>query len=404
MEALVWIALGVGAWWWFKKRTAGRRGTETSSSSARPGLVLTVTTTGSTSGAPEKQHRDVGLLTESTGSGWVLNPLSPLPLTLHGADRQLAEKVKALLGSDRWGRKTSDLALLIAKHNLRFKEVDTFIEKMKGRYDTHVQERIQASLEWASASENDRQDLLTEFQEEASGALGVAVGRADLSILLAGEPVAFQADDELLRHFDKDIDLYPFYLSQLSRANSVVTVKADDWGRKSWERLTNLGLALRGREIPTERLLEGLRLKDLNELLEGMVAKPFGRKARAIEALIAQPDLDIRLEKKIAFREMFQAIPPADVDLSTLQASLSYAGEVAKVVQQTYATAVETLDALDERKSDDGFYNAWEIVNWDSPTPACAQPYCKKYKKLPAKRPPFHVGCNCHLENSHDDE
>lgn len=38
-------------------------------------------------------------------------------------------------------------------------------------------------------------------------------------------------------------------------------------------------------------------------------------------------------------------------------------------------------------------YDAWGIMNWENPLPACATKVCKKYDRLPSKRPPFHLGC-----------
>jgi hypothetical protein len=403
VEILVLIALGAGAWWWFKKKSQS-----SSAPAVKPaesvGVKVTVTTSTRSTDSDATPSLDVGPLTEAGTDAWVLNPLSPLPLTLQGADRALAGQVKELLGRrEQWAEKVPGLALLIAKHNLRFKEVDDLALQLKPKYDAHVQRRIKASPDWADASEKDRADLLTEFREDALEALGMDVGQADLATLLQGPPGAFQADDELLHRFDKNLDLYPFYLTQLGRANAVVTVKADDWGRKSWERLADMGMALRGKDIPVGNLLDGLRLKDLNELLEGAVAKPLGRKAKAIEALLALPDRDARLAQKVAFREMFQAIAPADIELADLQASFGHASEVAAAAQQTYFTVVKTLDAIEERKRERGVYEAWEIRNWADPLPACAKPFCKKYAQLPARRPPFHVGCSCQLENVYKD-
>jgi len=252
IEIVVLIALGMAVWWWFKKKASS-----SGSAAVKPASIpeVRVTVAPSTRATLEEveQPRDVGRLTEAGDGAWVLNPLSPLPMTLQGADRALAQQVKEVLGRrEQWDMKVPELALLIAKHNLRFKEVDDLAIQLKPKYDAHIQRRIKASPDWADASEKDRADLLTEFREEALEAMGMDVGHADLATLLQGPPATFQADDELLHRFDKDLDLYPFYLTQLGRANAVVTVKADDWGRKSWERLADKGMALRGKDIPWE--------------------------------------------------------------------------------------------------------------------------------------------------------
>ena len=112
------------------------------------------------------------------------------------------------------------------------------------------------------------------------------------------------------------------------------------------------------------------------------------------------PDLVLRLSEHISYREMFQVIPPPGIDAEQLGRSFAYATALATIVHQTYYTGIRTLDAIAQRKRETGFYNAWEIKNWDNPIPPCAAPMCKKYDRLPAKRPPFHVGCVCHLESS----
>ena len=88
-----------------------------------------------------------------------------------------------------------------------------------------------------------------------------------------------------------------------------------------------------------------------------------------------------------------------DVDVEALHASFGWANEIASLVQRTYVTGLKTLEAIAERKSGLDVYGAWEILNWEDPLPACAKAYCKQYARLPSKRPPFHVGCDCQLEN-----
>lgn len=333
MEVLVVIAIGVGIWWWFSK---SRKAKEPQPPAPKEAVLrVTVASSGSFS-SQSVSSVDTGTLMAAGPNAWVLNPASPLPLTLLGAERGLAETVKDLLGrQERWHQKVPSLALLIAKHNLSFKEVEDFVAQLKPRFDRDVAKRKRESAEWAAASELDKADMCAEFEEAALEGLGVSVGHLDLGLLLAGPPAALETDDGLLRGFGDEPELYAFYLSQLGRKSPVVSVKADEWGRKNWEKLVEKGYALRGKDIPVQLLLEGLRLKDLNELLSGTVEKPLGRKAKALEAALTLPDLQERLSQKISFREVFQVLPPADVDVSALHASFGWANEVAGLVQRT---------------------------------------------------------------------
>lgn len=400
MEWLVIVVLAVLAYYWFKGKTAKKA--QPMQRAAQPVVVpevkVTFTTSLSRTNRETEPPRDVGELTGQGDGVWVLNPKSPLPLTVVGADRRIAEQLKALLGTaEYWSQKIPDIALVIAQHNLRFREVDAFVKLHRGRFDAEVARLTSASTEWSSASEKDRVDLRTEFEEKALESLGTSVGRADFGLLLAGQPSDFNEDDELVRLFAGDAALYSFYLTQLGRSATVANVKADEYGRKSWEQLVDKGLARRGRDIPMQLLLEGMKLKELNELLVGVIPKPLGRKAKAVEAALALHDLPERLSARISFREMFEAMAPSDLDVQKLVESFRYSTALASVVQQTYYTGIKTLEAVDERRRESGIYDAWEITNWNDPVPACAASVCRKYDRLPSKKPPFHVGCTCQL-------
>lgn len=404
-KLLIVVVVLVGVWWLLpkKKSTTGASNT-TSQVSQAPEIRVTISTDPSVSGQVFHDSSipvDVGPLTSAGVDAWVLNPASPLPLTLLGVERALAEQVRAVLGRrQHWNEKVPEFALLIAQHNLRFKEVDEFVAEYRPEFEALVSQASAASTEWASACEMDREDLRAEFELAALEKLGVHVEGVDLPTLLEGQPSGFEDDDELLRRFQGDSALYSFYLMQLGRLDTVSTVKAQDWGRKSWEKLAEMGLAVRGKDIDMQKLLGGLRLKDLNELLGDAVPKPLGRKAKAVEAALALPDLQERLSQRLALREMFQPVAPSNLDVDVLRNAFGYASTLAAVVQQTYYTAVKTLEAIAERKRNPELYDAWEIQNFEDPLPACAQPYCKKYGRLPSKRPPFHIGCNCQLECS----
>jgi hypothetical protein len=406
MKLFLFIIAVAVIWWWVK----GRKPSQPTSAVPRPAAApvpapkITVTLSAGPAASDSgdydelnRQRRDQGALTSAGATSWVLNPKSPLPLTLLNADEAVARQVKDILDDPQyWSRNVPLLSLLIAQHNLRFKEVDEWIRGLKPRLEADLASRIQGSREWAGASEKDRSDIRSECQQEAIGALGVSAGNADLATLLLKEPQDCTRDDELMKRFNGDAELYSFYLGQLGRANPVVTSKAEDWGRKSWERLAETGLALRGKDIPLQLLLEGQRLKDLNEILAGSIEKPIGRKAKALETVLTLPDLQERLSQRVSFRELFMAVPPADIEVGELSAAFNYASQVATVVCQTYDTAGKSLDWQHRQKETPQFYRGWEITHW-SPVPACAQTQCRKYSVKDCKFPPYHIGCTCEM-------
>ena len=410
MELLVFFAVVAAIWWWVKK---SKKPTDSSamqptprpaSSTAAPEIKVTLTTsTGIRDYSSSSfELQDLGPLTSVGPETWCLNPKASFPLTLMGADESVARQIKDLISKDdQWSQKVPEFALLVAQHNLRFREVDDFIAEQKPKFEAAVAQSITDSPEWGSASEKDRLDLQAEYYEVALEGLGLSIGDADLKTLFLPQPSDFTSDDEILSSFGGDSALYSFYLTQLGRTNPVATVKADDWSRKFWEQLVDRGRARRGKDIPIAMLLEGLRLKDLNELLAGTIDKPLGRKAKALEAAEALPDLHVRLSERISFREMFQVLPPAGLDIGELRASFGHARVVATAVLQTYYTAAKTQGSVASQSEDREFYKGWEITTWIDPMPVCAQAYCKKYQRLPTKLPPFHLGCNCRLERTY---
>jgi len=343
---------------------------------------------------------DVGDLRSTNDGGWVLNPESPLPLTLLGADRATAEKVRSLLLAEKpWNDwQAPELSLLIAERNLRFAEVDAYVADLKARFDTAVEAAIRKSTEWQSANEKDRADLQREFEVAAIESLGTPIAQGTLEALFSGPPQNIQADDALAQLFDGNVSLYAFVLQMVRYSgDKAVSVPADAYGRKEWESLVAMGVARRGQDIPTEAILAGFRLKELNELLAGTRPKPYGRIAAAVEAAKALPDLEERLAKQVAYRELFQLVIPPSIDVATLLHSFEHATAVARVVQSTFDAGVKTLRVVIEAKADPGLYEGWRIESDEDPPLACAKAVCKATKRLPAKRPPFHAGCTCEL-------
>nr|MCU0973553.1 hypothetical protein [Burkholderiales bacterium] len=351
MEALwviVVVAVFVVAVWQLMPRKTQEQTT---------GITVTVTSGGQ---SPERPQADTGALTPAGEGAWVLNPKALLPLTVLGASREIAEQLRVLLHTPgTWSVKQPEVTYLIARHNLRFKEIDEFVAQLRPRFAAEVERQKKASAEWGGASELDREDMLAEFEERAIQSLGLNHNAFNLELLMTGDLKHGEEDDVLLDRFAGDSALYSIYLGQLGRGGGVVTVTSDDYFRASWEKLVSKGLARRGRDIPTPILLEELRLKDLNEIIAG--PKALGRKAKAIEATLALPDLDERLEKKVAYREKFQAIPPEGLDVAAIADAFAYADAIARVALITCYTGVRTLLAIEERK--EGGYNAYEITN-----------------------------------------
>jgi hypothetical protein len=344
---------------------------------------------------------DTGKVTKVGEDAFCINPKSPLPLTLKGLSSSDAKKFKSLLdGEAQWQRNLSDITFLIAQHNIECVELEEFTYKLRAEVNEYVEKRKRSSEEWTESSEKDRIDLTREFQNAAIESLSVRPSNERaLEVLIFGSPGDVTADDKLLELFSGNKDIYRFYVTSLGRGSKANQVPADDYYRKNWEALVELGLAKRGKEIPIEALLDGLRVKDINEYFTDRLEKKLTRKAMAIEFAVAQPDVADVLSKHISFREMFQISEPQGIEISDIKACYEYASAQAEVIRDTYVAACRTLDALEDSR--DAEYDGWEIEAEDC-CQQCSAINGKRTKRKPAKLPPFHIGCTCSLEGVYD--
>lgn len=398
------VLSGIGAL--LKGFNEGSRGDKSGASPPALDVPVQVTFTtsvgsGSSGGRDiERDRVDTGELLEVAG-GFTLNPKSPFPLTLNGIKRQDALALKSDLDW-LWVQWTTrqEVAFLIAQKNLRCQEIDAFVFRQKQEVDRAVEQMRSASTEWVGASEKDRRDLLVGFQEKAIEAL---VERPPLArnfrLLLDGPPNNPEADDELLSLFASDLEAYKVYMYALSTAQSVRVVPAEDNYRQHFERFAEIGLARRGMEIPMADILASMKLKELNELIKDEVEKPVGRKAKAIDIAIRIPNLRDRLSSLISFRELFQVLPPAELEIDEAKRNFAWATEVGDLFCETYATGVRTLQTIKERREFQ--YKGWRIRAGDCCS-SCMALDGKTYKSRPSKLPPYHPGCTCDLEGMYN--
>lgn len=346
---------------------------------------------------------DTGKIKETAPGHYVINPKSPLPLTITGLSAvDVRDFKKKLDGEARWERNLSDLTFLIAQNNIQCIEVNEFISGLQQEVETHINQQIHNSSEWDIASEKDQADMLLEYRATAIENLSTHPSNEQaLATLLYGEPHDDTADDELLSLFSGNVGLYRFYMMSLGRSSlKPVKVAADDYYRKQYEELVNLNFARRGKDIPLADMLEGLRMKDINEMFADRLEKKFGRKAQAVEYALSQPDAIDILGKHISFREMFQILEPENLDVAELKQCYEYAGALAEIIRDTYVTGYRTLDTLEDARDAD--YDGWEIEAEDC-CRSCSKVNGKKTKRKPANLPPFHIGCTCSLEGVYDD-
>jgi len=344
---------------------------------------------------------NTGTVSQISEDTFCINPKSPLPLTLKGLSTADAKQIKKLLdGEAQWQRTMGDITFLIAQHNIECIELEEFISELHSDIGIYIEKRKQESNEWSESSEKDKADLIREFQQGALESLSEKPSNERaLEVLLFGSPGDVTADDQLLGLFSGNKEIYRFYVTSLGRGTKANQVSADDYYRKSWESLVELGLANRGKDIPVEAILEGLRVKDINEYFSDRLDKKLTRKAKAVEYAAAQPDVFDVLSKHISFRELFQISEPKDIEVSAIKACYEYASAQAEIIRDTYVTGYRTLDTLEDARDAD--YDGWEIEAEDC-CKQCLKLNGKKTKRKPSKVPPYHIGCTCSLEGVYD--
>lgn len=395
MEYLLLIFIGGAVLLYFmKKKSAPRE----SSKEVNIPINVTISTSGSGTLPAEKIHS--GDLVEN-GNGYLLNPKSPFPLRVRGLSSTDARRLKVYLDEEaNWGRRLSEITYLLAQSNATCTEIEDYVKKYRPQYEKTISDLKNASAEWNAASERDREDMISEFQQRALEGLPVQPSNRDiLEPLFEDQPPDVTADDKLVELFAGDTELYCFYVSELWSAGKVRTIPVGDYYRKKYEALVEKCLAKRGQDIGIEEILNGMRLKDINEVLKGTVEKPLGRKSKAIEFALTIQDIDERLGKTIAFRELFQLCEPENIDVHEIQKCYRHAYAVATLLKETYVAGAYTLRTFDESRGIK--FDSWRVVA-DDCCENCRAHNGKTYKRRPTKLPPFHVGCNCRVEGNFD--
>jgi len=166
---------------------------------------------------------------------------------------------------------------IVTRYNIRCKEVDDYIKEFKPIYLQKINDKIKASPEWLAASALDREDLLTEFKEDAAMSLDIQPD-CNLEVLFSEEQFDVTIDDALIDRFG--YDAIRFYLS---KKRGIHIIPADNYEHKMFEKLTDVGLAVRGESVSLPLLLESLKLKELSALVADLNPPKFTRKAKAVE-------------------------------------------------------------------------------------------------------------------------
>lgn len=385
----MWLAiLFVVVVFWLLMR---QRGSAASRNSTFSTTDIPISITVSTS----SNHSDIKVQWESTGSGVRIGTNLPLPVTLSCITDLHARRIAESLESYDTYTLRGWLTTVIASNNVHCKEIDEWVTSAKPKFKAAVKQAIAASAEWSSASERDRDDLLTGFEDQAAESLAVRPASIEAALaLLTEEPADVTVDDALLGRFANNMERYPVLLGALTYGPKVQVVPVGSYNRKEYEALADMGYLRRGADIDIDDILMALTLKQMNEIAGTDTPKKLTRKAPAAEFLKTLPDLRERLGKVVAFREMFQVAPIPDIDVGAIVVSYSHAQHMAQVIVDTLKSGLSLLRSIEG--SQGCLIEGWVLSSGDC-CPDCRKLDGKIWKRQPEKLPPLHIGCSAEL-------
>lgn len=329
---------------------------------------------------------------------FVINPGSTFKLTLLGADNALGKQIQALLLDDKTGdgEKKQRIVALFAEYNLKVKEVESYKKKYGKVYFDKLEQLKNASAEWQVAGELDKEDLLHDYREMAIKEV-YEKANCDLVLLFEKEPGDITVDDALINEYG--FENIQTYLQFAYNLDKVKVIPNEHNNRQKFERLVELGLAIRGSSIPLEEILSSLTLKDLNELANNP-EKQFKRKNQAIEFILTIPNIEEKIGSKISLRERFKLKPLpekfASINLKEVSNAWSYVYEVVSLLVDTYRNANYSTQTLQDKE----YVKGYVVECWGDDENMC--PCAKELinKRFPKARPPkipYHIGCDCSL-------
>lgn len=403
METLFGFGLLIaGVVWLWRKLTRPASRTRKTTVSPRPTIAISVSDTSPV----HEEICDTGPVTATRDGGWILNPRSTFPLTLIETTRSIALEVKSLLDGGYFSGSYSVIRAItpiIARGNLRCKEIDAYIRSQKPIYLQAIERLKESSHDWLVASQRDRDDLLAGFRKRAIASLSIRPS-CDLQTLFEYEPADAQLDDALIDRFG--FENLRFYLRYADDLEKVRTVPPDHRDRERYEAMTQAGLARRGKEIPISAVLATMKLSELNSLETAPDHKAFGRKENAIEYLMRLPDLERKLDGIVAYRELFQlrSLPPefAYIDLKAIAERWSYYSVISELMAHTFIMGgYAARNAASDTTYSSGI-RGWDVSASDDSCPYCKSAAAKLYSRRQRPIVPLHLACRCSVSAKFD--
>ncbi|MFH1702468.1 MAG: hypothetical protein ABIB41_03410 [Nitrospirota bacterium] len=345
---------------------------------------------------------DTGSLIQTRDGGWLLNPESTFPLTLYSIDRETAEEIKRRL--DTPGKEDS-IVSLIDHPKFLCKEVEDYVKEFKPQYLRKIEELKRSSIKWSSASESDQEDLLISYSEQAIKSLDI-LPYCNLEVLFEHDPNDAVIDKGLIDKFgNSNMYIYLHY-----PRDTILMIPVDHPDRSYLERLVEIGLAIKGSDIPLQAILENMTLREMNEMVTIFGQKPFGRKIKAFDFLMSVSNAKQKLSEHLAFKGFFQLKPLPDefssLDINKFSGGSTYSFEIGRLITHTYIAGHCAARDMYQYQVDLSITKNWNILtcNDDETCSFCKRAASESYPKNRYPKVPLHIGCRCTvLVNVEDD-
>ncbi|MBI4356298.1 MAG: hypothetical protein HY559_00220, partial [Gammaproteobacteria bacterium] len=292
------------------------------------------------------------------------------------------------------------ILLIVARHNLRFKEVDSLVNAYKAPLLKILREKARTSSQWKTSSEEEKEALLGNFKDEAIESFGIQCA-LNLRALLEGDKLDLTVAAPLIKHHGADT--LHFYLSQLNAGALDQPRLVPDDDPETFENFRNLagnGLAIAGVEIPVKDALETLDVQEMWAMAYDLRPPEFLDKTQAIKFLMGVPDIKERAAKKIDMNRLFQLTKlPEKLPEKKFALFVKAFEYVYEVFSQIFTAIIGADFNLQTFKS-----NQARIANWWVENRFCC-PFCKtaikgQYPKDLCPKLPVHIGCNCYVSSS----
>jgi hypothetical protein len=328
---------------------------------------------------------------------WIMNPESVFPITLLGEDEDIANELRARIDNNE------DFTDLIAKHNLKFKELESYKKKLSKAYEA-IYNDLLSSKDSALSELNDldRQEIIDEIKIEAFSKVDVGLEEFDDDIftIITSKPEDITYDDQLVNEYDQNTLNHYVYLHKYLNKTKLIT--KDNYNRHKYESLNKIGLALRGKEIELSECLNTLKLEELNNIAKS--DKKFGRKNTAIAYILENTEATQRAENSIPFLSLFQLLPLpgkfAHIDMNKLEVLWDYHAAEQRVITITLECVYQNSRNLArEKQSFDG--TGVKLRDFSIISCGCSdgKSYCNEtFTNRRPPRLPFKFGCSCTLD------